>query len=215
MTTGYMLSPICNGEVAVLGPVRDGWQVSARFLNHAGQLRLVELKVYPEGAGDELREPLGDWGDGIAAALDRLPPPASIGARLLRDIDFTTLYDKAHTATKLANKIADRLELEGPHLAEVAASLRITLAAPPGRQPDVKLAEVALQYAAISARSPHPIKAMAEELGRDRRVIKAYVDAARSKGYLTNPGQGRRRSDLTDTAVAVLRRNGRLQKEKS
>ena len=223
---------IGDGCIRVEGPVRDGWYAVGTYLMHQGMLKLAEVSVFPgedrplpcaseaQRWDDPGRNPFsptrhlpGQWSRQVRA-LDQVSPPAAINMRLLRSIDLGQMTEKARETAVEAEWIADQMarlpDPDNEYARRVIATLRSTMGAtgsPVGRAPDIRIAEFARGYAQVSARTPTPVRQLMVELDWPRTRVKQFVDEARARGYLTSPGQGRRRSDLTAAAVEILDRN--------
>lgn len=131
--------------------------------------------------------------------------PGGISARLLRRL-------RPAEAQRFArSELAERARPEDP-LADAVAlhgygELALQADRRPGRRgrPDRFYAEIAAEYAkALDARSPHPVKDVAERMNYSRARIRDLLVEARRRGLLTETERGRAAGQLTDKGREAL-----------
>jgi hypothetical protein len=168
-------------------PVDDhpGWWVTGTFVVTRTDLRLVSLSIDRGG---------------------RSPAPDALTVNVLRAVRFESLSREAH-----------RLLLDPPSTGPwFNISVNDFHERPrPGRRgrSDLEYAEIARHYVEFLSTSATPTKTLAEYLKMSTGSASSFVHEARRRKLLTRTERGKPGGQLTDKAIALLRRASNVGKE--
>lgn len=201
-------------------PVEGGWRVAVHLALRDEQVIVAELRLFPdpyrsgrmsltayqwaENRGQGTRD--GGWGTWSGQVEDLEAADAQgITKQLLRHLPLSEVVAEAQTQWEIAASALEQLGLvEGGW----ADAIRGATSKPKRhKRPDSLYAHAAARYAAL-VRAGHrrPVQQMARESEFTVPAITEWIKESRARGFLTATTPGRAGGELTEKAIAVLKK---------
>jgi hypothetical protein len=225
-----------EGWVSVEMAMSDGLYAYGWFAMQAGELRLMETRVFPGERrpfrvvsrdpkagpmGPTLAEDgfpvpeLGEW-SGQMTAVDAMPSGAQITAATMKRFPLQEMREHAEWHAGIRRQVYYMLPDDAGW-----AGLKSDMAkymTERTKPSDLRLAQYAAQYVELAEQEStrnRPRAELAEQLGHTTDVVRDLLASARRAGLLESNGQGTRGGRLTPKALDILERATPSEETKS
>jgi hypothetical protein len=217
-----------EGWVEVEMPISGGWYAYGKYAMQAGELRLLETRVFPGTrrplrvvsrdpkagpfgptlAEDGLPLPeFGQWDGGMATVDAATTAGAQINAGTMKRFPLREMREHAEWHANVRRLVYHMLpDDEGWAGFKSDMDKYVTERTKPS---DLRLAQYAAQYVEFAEQEStrnRPRAELAKLLGHDPEIIRDLLASARRAGLLKSNGQGTRGGCLTPKGLDILER---------
>ena len=226
-----------EGWVEVEMAMSDGWYAYGKYAMQAGELRLIESRVFPGTrrplrvvsrdpkagpmgptlAEDGLPLPeFGEWSQDMATVDAATTSGAQITAATMKRFPLQEMREHAEWHAGIRRQVYYMLPDDAGW-----ASLKADMAkymTERTKPSDLRLAQIAAQYVELAEQEStrnRPRAELAEQLGHTPDVVRDLLASARRAGLLESNGQGTRGGRLTPKALDILERATPSEETKS